>query len=308
MEMAALKAIMLTLDEVLADSGKRFTRSPLLHRTRILVQQVMKEGALPRPEEYLPVVLGIQYDRIDDVLSARARLELPVQPFEHTLAVSGDVASRSLDVVWLCAGVDPWAFRLSSNWTEEDFTYVFAVGTTTLGPERASNWFAGPTSLCQPSIYRMLSPDLENDEFEARVLLPVASRRAEAYRKAVDLVERNCPAEVQDGLLSIARTRSPDQPVSVAALLRERLRRLFYRRLENGATAKAFDEIVKARMLQLDTASAQQMVVAGDEGSVQAVDWGGWHRVFVEVLDDLLSVAGLPGETFSICFRQESAP
>jgi hypothetical protein len=126
-EIAALKAILLTFDHQLSGSHLQFTRSPQLIAVRELVRLFVIDRKLDQ-HCYDKTVLGLQYDKMSELQRLRQLAHAPMTPFEHIMIACGNVATRTLDAVWWVSGIDPYGFRLSTNWTERPFTYLLVSG------------------------------------------------------------------------------------------------------------------------------------------------------------------------------------
>jgi hypothetical protein len=118
-EVAAMKAVLLTFDHLLKDDPRRFTRSAALAPVRRFIREVVEADSDGKPTEPLAdYSLGLQYDqdKLDLCEKLRADAGLPSQPFRHMLIVSANYATRTLDAVFWAFETDPHAFRLTRGW------------------------------------------------------------------------------------------------------------------------------------------------------------------------------------------------
>jgi len=191
-EIAALKAILLTFDHLLDDRDARFTRSTKISPVREMVRRHIMEGKLDI-NDYDRTVLGLQYNKLDEIHRLRKMVSVPVTPFEHLMIACGNTAARTLDVMWHVAGIDPFGFRLSRDWTEGAFTYVLISGV--VAGSSTSKHLLPMEFNCKPE------PRWRAKEFDAVNTVPMVEAighyRLDAWQRVVDLIERRCPGHVR---------------------------------------------------------------------------------------------------------------
>jgi hypothetical protein len=127
LELATLKASLLTFDHLLQDDPGRFTRSAVLAPVREIIRKAISDENVD-PEIWHRYSLGMQYDRLP--LYEKMRKQIPVSktPFEHVLLVAGSGPARCIDIVWVVLGFDPFGFRLAHNWQGGSFAFGVVNG------------------------------------------------------------------------------------------------------------------------------------------------------------------------------------
>ena len=123
-EVAAMKAVLLTFDHQLKNEPERFTCSATLTPVRRFIREVVESNSDGTPMEPLAdYSLGLQYD--EDYLDLYEKLRndagVPSAPFRHTLIVSANPPTHTLDVVFWAFKTDPHAFRLTQEWQGDPF-------------------------------------------------------------------------------------------------------------------------------------------------------------------------------------------
>jgi hypothetical protein len=204
-EVAALKSILLTFDHLLRADPNRFTRSTCIEPVRRFIHNVTESNLDGEPTEALAEYsLGLQYDQdyLDLFESLRAKAALPKEPFRHTLIVSANIATRTLDAVFWAFECDPHAFRLTKNWQGEPFTFVMTNGI--LAGQLASAVVSLPET--------KLLGRYNNRRNRMAVRIPlteqekenagneIMDRRMTLYREAVDYIERNHDKSVTESV------------------------------------------------------------------------------------------------------------
>ncbi len=309
-ELAVMKGLLLTFDHMLqAEPTRRFTRSACLKPVRDVLRRAIMDGVPPSYEDMNRYVLGLQYDRLATIRALRTSAGLQSSRFEHALIASGNVATRTLDAVWLVADTDPYGFRLCSDWREFDFTCVVTVGTLKGTTAQGPFWSNGP-GLLLPYTDLRSHPSLSMTQEEAathmvRAMEMVAKHQQTAFRVAVDLVERAADDYVANNIAEMARLMAlehSDAP-SVEAGVVARLRRMFHVRLTNDREKeKIFDATVETRLGELSPTVRQESLTL-DEVVGSEPSWSEWLRIERAILDDLAGTLGLPGDTITRSIR-----
>lgn len=305
-EVAALKAVLLTFDHLLRHDPARFTRTAELASVRQFVRSIVESNSdNPNIDLLAEVCLGVQYEPkylklYADILT---EAELPTSPFGHTLIVSADQPSRTLDAVFWAFGTDPHAFRLTTNWQGESFTYVMTNGI--LLDTEASEAVKLPRS--QPlgtynnrrSMMKVIR--LPSDTEKELAGYELAMRRRSLYQQAVDYVERNCDESVQEQLSRLARlNENGDHRLSSAAI--SHLITLFAGKLRNPEAVDAFVMIVAPI---IDPAVQEALGPGTTAASIPGQGWAYWLALYRKCLDELYGSFGLPGHIFQVNQRAE---
>ncbi len=291
-EIAALKCALLTFDHLLADHPFRFTRTPELEPVLRFVRECLETGDIDG-ELLNRYSLGVQYESLRRLEVLRSQFEPPAAPFEHILVAVGNVATRTLDVVWHVLGVDPFGFRLSRTWRQQAFTCVVVNQIQQGGRAHGPIWWEGePPLLCAPTNRRAFPDCAPAPDLGQQIVQEISNVRLEAAQRAVRLVEATCDDHVIAMLQQLTQSGTAgDNHISSA--VRERLRRLYSRRIEeNEANRRLFEEHVNPGIAQLPDDEIDE------EGSGQ-VDWQLYLRTYRELLQTLSEKLGHPGEFFS---------
>jgi hypothetical protein len=293
-EVAALKAILLTYDHLLSDDPNRFTHTPQLHAARDLVKDFVLDGKL-NGKSYDAIMLGIQYDKIRELQELRQYAAKPTTAFEHVMVVSAKQCTRTIDAVWWIAGVDPYGFRLCGNWRGASFTWL-AVSGVVKGTETWIKYVPRDFNCKLEKRLRARQPSRPAEQLWKATAGEISVHHREAFRRATDHAERNCPKFVRDGVLRQAQVglqESGDGRI-VNGLIRY-LELAFEWRLLDAAKKAEFDGIVSTRVGTVGADMLKESV-AEILKVPEPLSWDAWHTLFVAILDDLRLPLGLPGE------------
>jgi hypothetical protein len=304
MDVAALKSALLTFDHVLeGGAGYRFTRDAWLDFLRAQIAEIVMNGADP-----FPSMKGIGWGIVNNERSTLCDLRAETVgkadcPFEHILVAAADPSHGTLDVAWLLAGVDVWAFRVSKLWSGPQFTIVAGCGILrgcgTWGPVvlPACVWRLG-----QRSWHRSCQPLSES--MAMRITEDIALHRHEAGREAVDYMERNSDELVTSGILTLARF--PDvEPIlgpgdtSIARGVERRLVRLFREQYQSDYGKQQIEEAVGRALAELPSHVRIERVEVDDHRG-DHVSWGVWLACWRRILDLLEPSLGKPSLTRNI--------
>ena len=291
-ELAALKAGLLTFDAQLSADPSRFTRSLALQEVRNAIRAAVMDGAEVGSFLYT-VSLGIQYEKIDLFRRLRAQLDFQHSEFEHVLIASANVATRTLDlVVWLFE-TDPYGFRLTTDWQGKGFTYCVVNGV--LRGTKASNATELPSThlLCQRTLRRCTTPPAQKDPERRAAEQEISDVRTDAVRRAVYLTLQESDDFVRKSL-SYAALPHGEQCITVCEAVRSTFIQLYEQRLEDDSLRKRFNTIVDKHTGEMPTAVRGEAVV--DETDFDEVSWPIWIGVFRTILQELRCTLGPPGD------------
>src|SRR5205823_5682655 len=110
-EIVALKSALLTFDHLLRGSPDRFTRHPDLAPVREFIRDAVI-GQRPDSKTLAQLSFGLQYEKRGLYDRLRGLISVPKTDFEHVLFVSTEGRKRTLELVWLVFGFDPFGFRI----------------------------------------------------------------------------------------------------------------------------------------------------------------------------------------------------
>lgn len=296
MEIAALKAVLLTFDHLLRDAPlHRFTRTTELAEVRALVRGAITEG---RFEQGLlqRVLLGISYEDRPSIDGLRAQIPAPITEFEHVLVATGNADVRTFDLVWLVAGIDPIRFRISTRWNGPDVTIVagcgIQVGTRAFGPLVLRDRF-----VLGPRTDRCTIPLRPIDRARAaEIAEEIGGHRRAATQRAIHCVEARCDDHVRFYLTE--RTRMLRVAAGTVPRIRdgvsERLLSLYRDRVEVEAIEQRVDHAVRDLPEEV-----RAQTIAHLDSQAAHVAWPEWLGVYRRALERLVAEVGLPGVFYS---------
>lgn len=293
-EIATLKAALLTFEHLLQNDPGRFTWHDSLAETRNKVQQMVMAGSSVDADFMIRTVLGLQYEKkwLDLYQRLRISVPFPETPFEHVIIASGNPGSRVLDLVFWAYRTDPYAFRFH-GWSGAGFTYLAVNGI--LRGTASSEAYRLPCNqlLGEPNMRRshlLIKGPVDAAEREA-MRQEIFDYRAGLCREALDYVERHCDDIVRENLDRYARLNSGgDRTVSNA--IRERLKLFFGRRIAEDVARLEFDATVDGVL-----SDAPEVMLPPENGD-DSPDWAYWLQLHRKGLDALRDRFGLPGEFF----------
>jgi hypothetical protein len=298
LEICALKCGLLTFDHLLARYPlRRFTRFPILDGVRKFVRECIELGTIHSGLMHRHS-LGMQYEKVLRLQSIRDQLPVAPGPFEHVLIASGDRKRRRIDLVWSIFGFDPFGFRLTKDYHGDDFTCVVVNR-----PLRANygGGFSGPywsdraEAICVPTNFRSY-PDNMTDAIKDDLVHQITSRRHLGIQRAIDFIERNADNALVERLKNEAAINRTGNR-SLEAAFRNRLDRLFARRITSEAQLQPFTEIVDARLNQFNAAERGADIT--DNVVAATIAWDRWLNAYRSILTRLRPEFGLPGDVFT---------
>jgi len=293
-EIAVLKSILLTFDHYLERATDRFTRRPELCAARELVRKFVMTGVLDT-QSHDKIVLGLQYDKLDELQRLRKRLKAPITPFEHVMIVSANPATRTIDAIWWVASVDPYGFRLCSDWRGPAFTITLVNGVFKNG---TAKFESVPDEICcrpQPLRRARVSSRTHRDQLDATVA-EVAAFHRDALQRAMDYAERNCPDLVRTGVVHWAQFNlQKKKDGRILSGLISYLEVLFQWRLAHRQKRKAFDRVIKRRIRGIKQSMLREAVSSTTKAPAK-IRWDRWHKLYIGILDDLSGKLGMAGE------------
>jgi hypothetical protein len=291
-ELGALTATLLSFDELLRDRGNRFTRSDEFAPVRDFIRTVVQNGRFTDGNDLHRFSLGLQYEKLPGLIKLRDKSTHPKTPFEHVLFASGDAAARTVDLVWLVLGFDPFGFRID-NWRGSYFTYMIVNGI--LKDTSVSGLIELPATgvICRPTDRRAFPDRLPAPAKQAAIMDEISQRRRAAWEEAVYLVETTAD-EFIIGNIKLAGDLKGGTS-TLRSLVSHRLRRMYGRKFYDSAFETNVDGLVGTRRPELPSEIAAQTYVADSDGG--GVDWQRWLTFYRTCLDDLVAKHGKPGDT-----------
>ena len=293
-ELAALKAALLTFDHLLRGQPDRFTRSAALQDVREFVRRsVMVDGDVTLLKRF---ALGLQYEA--DYLAVYGQLRrqagIPETPFEHVLLASANPATRTLDLVFWAFRVDPHAFRVCDDWQGDAFTYVAVNGVLAYTTASEAIGLNGGYLLGRPTRRRSrLTAPFEPAEQE-QIRQELFERRTGLYQQAVDYIERNFDDVVIENLKRYAWL-NPAGDHRLTTAVAQRLAIMYDRRIRQTEARRVFDQIVAG---VLAGAPDEHYPPPADGVPAPAVDWPLWLARIRQCLDAVRELFGLPGDIY----------
>lgn len=134
---AIIKCIVLTLDVMLRRKGLyNFIRSDECKEVRELLNLFIMERKKSEVIHILNAVfMGLQIDCEQEMEKILSKAKCKETKFNHLIIISGNPATRTLDVLWKILGIETYGVRLSNNWRGEAFTYVIQNSILKNSPE-----------------------------------------------------------------------------------------------------------------------------------------------------------------------------
>jgi hypothetical protein len=293
-EIASLKSTLLTFDHLLRDDRCRFTRSQSLGGVRAFVKAFILDGVENRTQ-YLKTILGLQYDKLDELRRLRRLVTRPVSPFEHVMVASANMATRTLDAVWWLGSVDPYGFRLCTDWPDGPFTTIVVSGVLR-GEDTTIHQLPIEFNCKLAPLRRAIVPVGTSAREKENTAREIAVFHREALQTAIDHTERNCPNHVRDFVVLMAQFNLQERGDGrVLGGMIRRLEMMFMWRVADSAKRKEFDKIVNRRANALRKEVLSEAVTSITEQPVR-LTWDRWHQLYVKILNDLRPCLGLPGE------------
>jgi hypothetical protein len=292
-EIAALNSVLLTFDHLLRNRPHRFTRASEFDEVRAFIRNTVGNRQVADGEPLHRMSLGLQYQNMQLFDTLRSNVPQPVSPFEHVLFASANVATRTLDLVWLVLGFDPFGFRIS-GWQGDSFTLVFV--NPILRDTECSDLVELPSShlLCAPTNRRAFPDNGTSSDTMQTALDEVSHRRRDAWEEAVYYVEMNA-----DDLITSNLRLAGDLiggTTSLSELVSRRLRRMYGRQVDDEDFARYIEQIVAQRSGNLEVAVRDQNYIA--DGDDSGVSWDDWLQFYRECLDAVVEDHGKPGDAF----------
>lgn len=285
-EVAALKACLLTFDHLLQDNPNRFTRSTALVEVRRFIQKAVMDEDVDTSMCHR-FSLGMQYDRLPLYRQMRRSIPFDETPFEHVLLVAGYAPERCIDIVWIVLGFDPFGFRVAHDWNGGSFAFGVVNGVMKGGGFSPAVPLVAPdTLLCHPTNLRSCN----EEPVEANVQ-EINSRRLAAKAEAAYLVEMKAPDALQYNFVQNALCGPPSQR-KIGAQILNRLQSFYGRTPDlKRAVINVFRSNLRGELKQV----LQEYIV---DGSESAVNWPICLRIYQACLADLRSRFGLPSGDF----------
>jgi hypothetical protein len=249
--------------------------------------------------------LGLQYEKVALYDHLRCQIPVPRTPFEHVLFVSADVASRTLDMVWLVFGFDPFGFRLC-RWNHGAFAYAVVnpilKGMPYSGPHRLNlidDLLCTPTNRCS-------LPQSMVDESAMQCVLELISReRRDAYGRAVMLLEMTCDENLIACFREETTFSSPNERLAQAQV-RARLIRMYGRKKDDPGFLAEVDAALSGHAPGESTDFLSRPL--HPELPEDDPAWLSVIRFYRNCLQDLQERVGLPGDNFDNSSRLVADP
>lgn len=293
-EIAVLKAALLTFDHLLEQREDAFTRARELLPIREEILRIVRDGK-DAASLIAETSWGIDPDDLPDLRTIRGLYAPPaLSEFEHVLLVSG-TRGANVDLYFLVAGVDLFRYRLSPRWSGSTFALLcgagMLAGDVRFGPIAVHKRFP----FRKPTELRALLPagalDTEAGREKLRQLNhSVTAPRHEAVRRATSLVEHRADDFVKGQLAELIVV---GEVATIGGAIRARLARLYRGRLDEPEVATTFGRVVDARLSTLPDSLPNH--------SADTIDWQVWLPAHRDLARTLEVAIGLPN---SLCVKE----
>lgn len=293
LEVAALKACLLTFDHLLWRDPNRFTRSVALAQVRGFVEKAAIQGKID-PEMCYQFSLGMQYDRLPLYRRIRKAIPFVETPFEHVLLVAGNGPARCIDIVWVVLGFDPFGFRVAHEWHGGSFAFGVVNGILKDGGVSAAvPLVASDDLLCHPTNLRSCLenalPARRDTDFQE-----IISSRCTAGMETAYLVDMQASDALRHNLIQGALCDPPQQR-NVGTQLLKRLRGWFMRTANEVELKRAVADVLRRNSRSTPEAILRERI---EDESATDVNWPACLSVYRACLADLRSRFGPPASVF----------
>ena len=294
-EIAALKSALLTFDHMLKDTPDHFTRHTDLAQAREFIRDAVI-GKRPDEKVLGQLSFGLQYEKRGLYDRLRSQIPVPTTEFEHVLFASSEARQRTLELVWLIFGFDPFGFQIC-RWPHGSFTYAV------VNPVLREEGYSGPhrlgnpgEPLCEPTDLCSMPWKLtERDDIQP-VLDRISDERRNAYGQAVKLVEMTGDENLVENFQEATALSDPNER-TVQVRVRSRLVRMYGRKKDDANFLTEVDATLRRHADQFSQ-DLFSRPLDGLEPS-NADDWNSVIRLYRLCLADLEHCFGLPGDNFS---------
>jgi hypothetical protein len=294
-EIVALKSILLTFDHLLRGSSDHFTRHPDLGPARDFIRDAVI-GQRADAKALGQFSLGLQYEKRGLYDHLRSQVGVPTTDFEHVLFVSTEARTRTLEMVWLVFGFDPFGFQICP-WPHGSFTYAV------VNPVLRDEGYSGPIRLanpgkplCEPTDLCSIPWHMTEKDDPQPVMDRISQERRDAYGRAVKLVEMTCDENLIDCFCEAAVLSAEDER-SVQGQVRARLIRMYGRKKDDSGFVAEADAALARRSEGVPSALLTRRLDLADPSD--PIDWPSVIRLYRLCLGDLEQKFGLPGDNFS---------
>lgn len=200
-EIAIIKCIILTIEEMtIRKNLPRITEITELRKAICLLKEyIVDEDHYSQKilHEISDIYYGIQLkgpERISQILTSHS---VSLHPFDHIIIVSGNAATKTIDVLWSIAGIEVHGVRLCSSWEGTDFTYIIqnSILKNTADPDLIHiNVSSGV--LCQECEFRSIQPASNGEFINPFIPSAISLNRQRSYINAIRYIEMNCDDHV----------------------------------------------------------------------------------------------------------------
>jgi hypothetical protein len=222
-DVALIKSILSVFDHYGKLEGNNFVRSAEFGGVRDFIKRTVQNEYIDGAE-WLKYCWGIQYEVENTVKKYTVDAGLSHGRFDHIIILSANPPTRTVDAVFVVAGVDPYCFRLYDNWRGRAFTKVF------VHPVFKNTNISGPVELPRTSTLFGKSnrrPILGEDDEKTSTLehaKQVVIQRSIAINDAALIVENHTSADAYliEAFIELSTNVYPD--LSLSEILAERVK------------------------------------------------------------------------------------
>lgn len=301
-DVALLKSILSVFDYFEDNHPENYIRSEALKSVRNFVKDTVQHRAV-NSDEWRKYCWGIQYESEGAIFNFLQKAKLTPGPFDHTLILSANPPTRTIDAIFFVSGVDPFCFRLTQKWSGRGFTKIF------VHPVLKNTSASMPVELAESSTLFGVSsrkPIIEEGEFQATPIehaKQICFQRAEKLNEASLFVERSVEGEdhlVKD-LIELSTNVYPS--LTLSEILSERVK-VWYRHLDDETTNPLIDFLNKQFANVKHQTFNEKFVKLGD---LPAETWKEILSLYRSVLDDVIEEFGAPKvQSYAELFSDDS--
>jgi hypothetical protein len=243
-EIAVIKCIFLTLDEMTARGGfPRIARRVGLKKIANLLNNYVianQRNSQELLQELSQIYFGIQLRGRETIAKILNSNSVTVHPFDHIIVISGDVSHKTIDALWSIAGIEVHGVRLCSEWEDFDFTCIIQNSILKNSDEpRIIYTECSAGLLCKEHKLRSIQSAQDGNDIEPDILYMISKNRQVSYMEALLYVEKKCDEHVFKEFFEPTRY---DPSLTVRQVIHQRLSCFFGNKNTTEVWNKMFED------------------------------------------------------------------
>ncbi len=305
-ELAALKACLLTFDHLLDNSEESFTRSPGVVPVLNQIRDTVLHGRSP-PGSFLSThVWGVEYGLATVINEfVRPNRTTPASPFEHILLAVANVGTRTLDLIWSVFGFEVYRFRVTNDWRGSEFTFAATCGvlkdTGPSGLIYINRPFRMGAQTCEASTTTSQLVDSSGNWIppSSPPVAAIAKNRDRMQSEARLLSLEESDMAVKQMLIFTAQEIAPaNEWACLIVSVRRAAERIYAVNSRNDSIAEHLQATLD-RWISSVPANRSEDSIHREGTERQRIDWTFWITLFRRILQDLKHSLGIPMVQYS---------